>query len=161
MLYITLLQGTPAAEDHCGRVLGLHLHPSRPDLLYAADSSFGLLEINILSKEVNILVPQRQEDEDTPFINFSNDLVVLENGSIFFTDSSKKFLRRDVILEVYEGRPNGQLLHYEPSLNRAHVVLDGLHLPNGLCLSHDNTTLLFAETSRARIMRYHLKDFGN
>lgn len=134
-------------------MLGLHLHPTNPDILFAADSSFGLLEINVRSKQVEILVPHRQADEDTPFINFSNNLVVLANGSIFFTDSSKKFLRRDVILDVYEGRPNGQLLHYDPTLKRTHVILDGIHLANGLCLTLDNTALLFAETSRARILR--------
>ena len=110
--------------------------------------------MNIISKEVEILVPQRQVNEDIPFINFCNNLVVLANGSIFFTDSSKKFVHRDVLLEVYEGGANGQLLHYDSSLKKTHVVLDGLHFPNGLCLSHDSTALLFAETTRARILRY-------
>ena len=152
---IVRLSGSPAAEDHCGRVLGLHCHPSRSDILYAADSSFGLLEMNIVSKEVKVLVPQRYTDDngDTPFINFSNDLVVLANGSIFFTDSSKKYSRLNVFLEVFEGRPNGQLVHYNPVTRRAHVVVSELHFPNGMCLSHDGTALLITETTRARILR--------
>ena len=84
-------QGSPEAEDRCGRILGLHLHPTDPDILFAADSSFGLLQINVSSRQVEILVTQgRINDEEVPFINFSNDLVALDNGSIFFTDSSKK-----------------------------------------------------------------------
>jgi hypothetical protein len=146
--------GTPDAEDHCGRILGLHLHPSSPHLLYAADSSFGLLRINTLSKQVDVLVPRGLVDDgEVPFVNFANDLVVLDNGSVFFTDSSKKFPRRDVVLEAFEGRGNGQLLHYDPVLNRTSVAVDGVFFPNGLCLSHDGSSILFAETSRARIMR--------
>ena len=136
-------------------MLGLHLHQSSPHTLYAADSSLGLLRINTRSKQVETLVPRgRTNDGDVPFINFANDVVVLENGSVIFTDSSVKFARRNIVLEAFEGRGNGQLLIYEPSLNVTRVLLDGVFFPNGLCLTHDRSALLFAETSRARIMRY-------
>lgn len=79
--------------------------------------------------------------------------MVLANESIFFTDSSKKFPRTEVIFDVAEGRGNGQLLHYDPVMNMTHVVLDEVPFPNGMVLSHDKTALLFTETSRARIMR--------
>ena len=93
------------------------------------------------------------DEEGIPFVNFCNDLVVLANGSIFFTDTSKKFLRADVVLEAYEGRANGQLLHYDPIAKIAHVILSELYLPNGVCLNHNGTALLLAESSRARILR--------
>ena len=79
--------------------------------------------------------------------------MVLANGSIFFTDSSRKFRRPDVLFDIIEGRGNGQLLHFDPGPRKTHVVLDGLPFPNGMCLSHDETALLIAETTRARIMR--------
>lgn len=147
-------KGSVAAEHHCGRVLGLHFHHSNPDILYAADCAFGLLQLNINSGEVEVLVPQGQRDGENPFINFGNDLVVLSNGSIFFTDSSRKFSRHDNVLDVFEGRPNGQLLHYNPVEKRCYVVVAEMHFPNGICLSQDGEALLISETTRARIQRY-------
>lgn len=101
-----------------------------------------------------MLVPQGQRDGENPFINFGNDLVVLSNGSIFFTDSSSKFSRDDNILDVFEGRPNGQLLHYHPVEKRCYVAVSEMHFPNGICLSQDGGALLISETTRARIQRY-------
>jgi sugar lactone lactonase YvrE len=146
-----------SAEHHCGRILGLQLHPYVPGILFAADSSFGLLRVDTHSKQVETLVPRRRvNDKETPYINFPNDVVVLANGSIFFTDSSKKFSRPDVVLEVFEGGANGQLLHFDPVLRMTYVVLNNLHFPNGLCLSNDGTALLFPETTRARILRIYI-----
>ena len=136
-------------------MLGLHRHNSNPDLLYAADSRYGLLEINVRLKKVTVLVPQEQHTGgDIPFIHFSNSLAVLANGSIFFTDSSTKFKIHDSIFDVLEGRANGQLLHYNPAEKKVHVVSRDLHFPNGICLSYDGKSLLIAELSRARILRY-------
>lgn len=150
----SLSTGSVEAEHHCGRVLGLHFHHSNPYILYAADCAFGLLQLNINSGEVEVLVPQGQRDGENPFINFGNDLVVLSNGSIFFTDSSRKFSRYDNILDVFEGRPNGQLLHYHPGEKRCYVAVAEMHFPNGICLSQDGGALLISETTRARIQRY-------
>ena len=148
------LKGSVEAESHCGRVLGLHFHHSNPDILYAADCAFGLLQLNINSGEVEVLVPQGQRDGENPFINFGNDLVVLSNGSIFFTDSSRKFSRLDNVLDVFEGRPNGQLLHYNPVEKRCYIAVAEMHFPNGICLSQDGEALLISETTRTRIQRY-------
>ena len=149
-----IVLGTPAAEHYCGRILGLHRHPTTSGVLYAADSSFGLIKINTHLKQVETLVPRgRVDEEGTPFVNFCNDLAVLANGSIFFTDSSKKFPRTDVVLEAYEGRANGQLLHYDPTTKITHVVLSELYFPNGVSLNRDSTALLIVECSRARILR--------
>ena len=150
-----LVSGSATAFNHSGRILGLHFHNSNPDLLYAADCQFGLIEINIQLKTVKVLVPQDQHDnEDVPFIHLSNSLAVLPNGSIFFTDSSSKFKVNDSIFDILEGRGNGQLLHYNPAEEKVHIVSSGLHFPNGICLSHDANSLLISELSRARILRY-------
>ena len=88
-----------------------------------------------------------------PAINFGNDLLVLPNGSVFFTDSTTKFSRHDSIFDIFEGRPNGQLLHYNPVEGVCHLVVAEMYFPNGICLSSDGQALLIAETSRARIRR--------
>ncbi len=143
-------------EERCGRILGMDFHKERDSELYAIDSSHGLLKVNVDTGEVAVLVPTMQRDGHVPFINFVNDVVVLRNGSIFFSDSSKKFARKENRLEVVESQPNGQLLHYNPHDGSVVVVLDGLFFPNGICTGDDENVLLISETTRARILRYML-----
>lgn len=139
-------------EEWCGRVLGVDFHKERHNELYAMDSSHGLLKVNVDTGEVDILIPINQEG-NVPILNFPNDLVVLHNGSVFFTDSSKKFNRKENRLDVLEGRGNGQLVHYNPTDGSVSVVLDGLHFPNGICVGGHDDILLISETTRARIVR--------
>ena len=142
-------------EQECGRVLGMEFNPLNPSELYAVDCSLGLLKINVETKEIKNLLPTTQNNEEnTIFCNFVNDLTVLENGSVFFTDSSKKFKRSKNKLEFAESRPNGGLFQYNPHSNLISFVADGLYFPNGICVNHDRDSILFAESTRARIMRY-------
>lgn len=141
-------------EERCGRILGLDFHKERSNELYAIDSSHGLLKVNVDTGEVEVLVTSRQRNGVAPFVNFVNDVVVLQNGSVFFSDSSTKFSRRENKLEAVEGAANGQLLHYNPIDSSVSVVLDGLHFPNGICTGENEESLLISETTRARILRY-------
>ena len=77
----------------------------------------------------------------------------MNNGSIFFTDSSSKFSRDMLIMEVYEGRPNGKLVHYNPVDRSLSVVIPKLHFANGLSQSPNDEFLVIVETTRARILR--------
>ena len=143
----------PGNEKLCGRPLGLHFNPNNEDELYVSDSSIGLIKVNIKSKEVVTLVPANSVVGDRRILNFPNDLVVLANGTIFYTDSSKKFSRDQNRHDFFESRANGELLYYNPSDESYGVLKDGLFFPNGICLTHDNHALLIAETTRARIIR--------
>ena len=122
-----------------------------PDQLYVIDSSLGLLQVNIRTHTKRTLLSKK--NSPVP-INFLNDLIQLPNGSLLITDSSLKFSRHDVILEGLESGPNGQLLLYEPADGSLHVLVSGLHFPNGLCSAGDGQSTLLAETTRARVLRY-------
>ena len=148
------LPGSSKAEQHCGRALGMHFDPHSPDELYTVDSSRGLTKVNVHTGEVRLLVPSHDTTGKFPYMNFENDLVVLPNGSVFFTDSSKKFGRVQNRMEVLECRANGQLLHYNPTDNSVEVIAEDLFFPNGICISHDGQSLLVVELTRARILRY-------
>ena len=147
------ITGTEDAEEQCGRVLGLQFHHDNTHELYALDGSNGLVKINVDTKEIHTLFQTRRLDGSVPFTKFVNDLAVLPNGSIFFTDSSKKFSRRENRMEVLECRANGQLLHYNPTDSSVHVAGDGIHFANGICPSTNGDSLLICETTMARIMR--------
>ena len=145
--------GTLEAERLCGRPLGMHFDPNNSDELYVADSSIGLLRVNVKLGNVETLVPVNSTLGRRRILNFPNDLVVLVNGSVFYTDSSLKFTRQQNRLEFLESRAHGELLYYNPDGSYG-VLKSGLFFPNGICLTHDESAVLIAETSRARILRY-------
>ena len=145
--------GSVEGEKLCGRPLGMHFDPNNSDELYVADSSVGLIKVNIKSRDVKVLVPVNSTFGGRTILNFPNDLVVLANGSVFFTDSSRKFTRYQNRLEFFESRAHGELLYYNPDGSYG-VLRSGLFFPNGICLTHDKSALLIAETTRARILRY-------
>jgi len=118
--------------------------------MYVSDTIMGLLKVNIKSKKREVLI-----DANNPLLplKFLNDLVELPNGTVLVTDSSVKFSRHDNILDFMESRANGQLLAYEPEDGSIRVVLKDLFFPNGICLHHDRQSVVFAETSRSRILR--------
>ena len=138
-------------EDRCGRPLGMQFRHSNRNELYVADSSIGLLKVNVYDRDKEVLV--NKSTSPVPF-TFMNDLVELPNGTLLITDSSLKFARHQNRLEALEGRAHGQLLAYEPSDGSIRVVLKDLFFPNGICLEHGGESVLFAETTRFRITRY-------
>ncbi|KAG6741334.1 hypothetical protein POTOM_054567 [Populus tomentosa] len=90
-------------------------------------------------------------------ILFANDLDIHKNGSIFFTDTSKRYDRVDHFFILLEGESTGRLLRYDPPTKTTHVVLDGLAFPNGVQLSGDQTFIVFTETTNCRLMKYWLE----
>eukprot|EP00731_Ephydatia_muelleri_P022636 Em0015g219a len=149
--------GLTSMEDKCGRPLGLHFHHSDNDLLYIADSYKGLLLGNVTSGQVKTLVDAHHPGEGILPMKLTNDVTVLSNGSVFFTDSSSKFDRTSNRMEFLEGGGNGRLLHYNPFDRTVRVAAEGLHFANGITVAPDGEHLLISETTRARILRYHLK----
>lgn len=93
--------------------------------------------------------------DDSP-ITYANSLAITGDGTVYFSDSSRKY-DRGWPYDVLEARPNGRLLAYSPQTRRTVVVKDGLYFPNGLTLSPDGAFLLVNETTRLRIARYWLK----
>ncbi|KAK9942781.1 hypothetical protein M0R45_008429 [Rubus argutus] len=137
-------------EKKCGRPLGLRFDKDGGNL-YIADAYYGLL---VVGPEGGLATPLSTHDVEGNPILFANDLDIHTNGSIFFTDTSKRYNRVDHFLILLEGEATGRLLRYDPPTKTTHVVLDGLAFPNGLQLSHDQTFLLFTETTNCRLMKY-------
>ncbi len=137
-------------EEMCGRPLGMTFNSQNEDELYVADSSLGLLKVNVKTKSLETLIPR---NSSSVRVNFLNDIVQLPNGSFLISDSSLRFSRHDNQLEALECGGNGQLIRYEPQDGSVHVVLSQLHFPNGLCLNEDRQSVMVVETTRARILR--------
>lgn len=119
--------------------------------LIVADGLKGLLmvtpagEVSVLTNSVN----------GTP-INLANDLDIAADGTIYFTDSSRKFSYNKAMLDFYEHRPNGSLLAYNPKTEKTTLLLADLYFPNGVAINLDQSFVLVCETWRYRIIRYWL-----
>ncbi|KAJ6377763.1 hypothetical protein OIU78_028060 [Salix suchowensis] len=133
-------------EKLCGRPLGLRFHKESGNL-YIADAYYGLL---VVGPEGGLATPLATHVRGDPIL-FANDLDIHKNGSIFFTDTSKRYDRVDHFFILLEGESTGRLLRYDPPTKTTHIVLDGLAFPNGVQLSKDQTFLVFTETTNCRL----------
>jgi sugar lactone lactonase YvrE len=132
-----------------GEPLGLEF--AADGSLVVADAILGLISID-RSGRITTLTTQA---EGSP-INFADDLAIASDGKIYFSDASKKYSNMESFADLFEHRPNGRLLVYDPVTSETRLLLDELYFPNGVALSPDESCLLFSETSMYRICRYWL-----
>ncbi|KAM7258249.1 hypothetical protein ACFE04_013990 [Oxalis oulophora] len=136
-------------EQDCGRPLGLRFDKKNGNL-YIADAYYGLL---VVGNEGGVATPLATHVAAGDPILFANDLDIHANGSIFFTDTSKRYNRVNHFFTLLEGENTGRLLRYDPPTKETHIVLDGLAFPNGVQLSKDQKVVLFTETTNCRLMK--------
>ncbi|XP_060885819.1 adipocyte plasma membrane-associated protein [Labrus mixtus] len=142
-------------EPVCGRPHGVRL--DRRGQLIVADSYFGLHSVDPETKEKTLLLANSQGADSVPFAFLNGLEVSSQTGVIYFTDSSSRWGRRHVKLEVIELNRLGHLLSFDPRTQSVKVLLDSLYMPNGIALSPDENFLLLAETSVGRVLRFWLK----
>lgn len=144
--------GEPATITSTGgRPLGLELAP--PALgggLIVCDAHRGLLRVSPRG-EVTVLVDRFAGQ---PLL-FTNNAAVGADGTIYFTDSSRRFSVDRYKLDLLEHGGTGRLFAHRPD-GRTELLLDGLHFANGVALGPDEDYLLVAETARYRIVRVWL-----
>ncbi|XP_053718184.1 adipocyte plasma membrane-associated protein [Synchiropus splendidus] len=142
-------------EPVCGRPHGVRL--DRHGQLIVADSYIGLHSVNPETGDKTLLLPNSKGADGVPFAFLNGLEISSEDGTIYFTDSSSRWGRRHVKLEVIELNRLGRLLAFDPQTGSVKVLLDSLYMPNGIALSPDESFLLLAETSIGRILRVWLK----
>uniref|UniRef100_A0A3P8TR53 Zgc:194209 n=1 Tax=Amphiprion percula TaxID=161767 RepID=A0A3P8TR53_AMPPE len=142
-------------EPVCGRPHGVRL--DRHGQLIVADSYLGLHSVDPRTGEKTLLVANAEGADGVPFAFLNGLEICPETGIIYFTDSSSRWGRRHVKLEVIELNRLGRLLSYDPRTGSVKVLLDSLYMPNGIVLSPDQSFLLLAETSIGRVLRFWLK----
>ncbi|XP_071776699.2 adipocyte plasma membrane-associated protein [Centroberyx gerrardi] len=142
-------------EPVCGRPHGVRLD-SKGQLI-VADSYLGLHSVNPKTGHKTLLLANSQGADGIPFAFLNGLEISSQTGIVYFTDSSSRWGRRHVKLEVIELNSLGRLLSYDPESGQVRVLLDSLYMPNGIALSPDEHFLLLAETSIGRILRYWLQ----
>jgi sugar lactone lactonase YvrE len=88
---------------------------------------------------------------------FVDDVSIASDGKIYFSDASQRHAYGSDIIEVFERRPSGRLMVYNPRDKSLAVLMDNLYFANGVALSQDEAFVLINETFDHRIMRYWLK----
>ena len=138
------------ADTH-GRPLGLIFDQSGN--LIVADAIKGLLSVDKLGG-VKVLAPQADGEK----FGCLNDLDVGADGTIYFTEASKKFPMSQFTNDLLEHQPNGRLMALNPQTLRPRTLLRDLYFANGVAVSPDQSFVLVAETGKYRIRRVWLKE---
>jgi sugar lactone lactonase YvrE len=135
--------------DTGGRPLGIE-HRDDGQLI-VCDARRGLLRVDPSSGEVEALVA---ELDGRPLL-FTNNAALHPDGSVLFTDSSRRFGIDHYKADLLEHSSTGRLLRWREG-GDVEVLLDGLSFANGVALTHDGDAVIVAETGAYRLTRYWL-----
>lgn len=135
--------------DTGGRPLGVELLGD--GRLLVCDANRGLLAVDPGSGDVEVLLG---EVDGVP-MRFCNNAAVASDGTVYFSDSSRRFGVEHYKADLLEHAGTGRLLCRRPD-GEVHVLLDGLHFSNGVALAPDESYLVVAETGAYRLTRLWL-----
>jgi sugar lactone lactonase YvrE len=142
--------------DTDGRPLGMQF--DRRGNLIVADADRGLLSIaGLLGGAPTARVTVLADSVDGQRMRLVDDLDIAADGTIWFSDASRRFDVHHWQLDALEGQPTGRLLSYAPASGQLSVHLDALRFANGVALGPDDAFVLVNETLAARITRLWLK----
>jgi sugar lactone lactonase YvrE len=139
-----------------GRVLGFEFDAD--GRMIAADALRGLLAIAAAAPHHVTVLADRMPDGDP--IRFPDAVTVARDGTIYFTDATRRFDPATVggpfeasVLDYVEHRPTGRVLAYKPG-GQVEVVADGLSFANGIVMSQDGRSLFVAESGAYRVWKF-------
>jgi ribose transport system permease protein len=144
-----------------GRPLGLAM--DREGRIVACVAGIGLVRVT-MAGAVELLTDQTDRSllsiQDDTTIRMADDLDIAPDGTVFFTDATKRYDIENWGLDLLEGRPNGRLLAWDPATKKTRTVCDNLVFPNGVCLTHDRRHLLVASTWASSILIFDLANLS-
>ena len=145
-----------------GRPLGLTFDAEQR--IVTCISGMGLVRVTLDGK-VELLADQTERSlvsvQDDTTIRMADDLDIAPDGTIYFTDATRRFDIENWGLDLLEGRPNGRLLSFDPKSRKTRTVCDYLVFPNGVCLAHDGNHLLVASTWACSILAFDLRSLSD
>ena len=91
---------------------------------------------------------------DDSRLRLADDLDIAPDGRIFFSEATIRYEMHEWPVDSLESRGNGRIICFDPATRTTRTVLKNLVFPNGICMTHDGVSFLFAETWAGRISRY-------
>ncbi len=141
--------GVDTVADTGGRPLGIEVHPDGD--LVVCDAYRGLLRVDPATGAIAVLV---DEVDGEPMLLCDNAAIAAD-GTIYFSDSSRRFTLAHWRADLMEHSGTGRLLRRDPS-GRVEVLLSGLQFANGVALAADGSFVAVAETGAYRVTRLWL-----
>jgi sugar lactone lactonase YvrE len=136
--------------DTGGRPLGIELLGD--GRLLVCDARRGLLAVDPETGAVEVLVDRVA---GAP-MRFCNNAAVAADGTVYFSDSSRRFGIDHWRGDLLEHSGTGRLLRRDPD-GAVAVLLDGLQFANGVALAADESFVAVAESGAYRITRLWLQ----
>ena len=139
-----------------GRPLGIAFDNQQN--LWVANAYLGLQKVDITGKVTLALT-----SADGVAIRYADDLAILDNGKIYFSDASTKFPADQAgtlaasLLEIIEHAGTGRIIEFDPTNGESKVIMKGLNFANGIAAAVDDSFILVAETGSYRVWKYWLK----
>ncbi|MBN8962789.1 MAG: SMP-30/gluconolactonase/LRE family protein [Rhizobiales bacterium] len=138
-----------------GRPLGLAFDRDQNLLVCIAGMGvYGVKPDRTVFKVTDRTTRTRTRLKDDSRLYLADDLDVAPDGKIYFSEASTRYELADWALDGFEGRGNGRLICHDPATGVTKTVLKNLAFPNGICLSHDGQSVLWASTWLCQINRY-------
>ncbi|MFC4372810.1 SMP-30/gluconolactonase/LRE family protein [Nocardia halotolerans] len=132
-----------------GRPLGMHAYPDGSLLICVA--GHGILRLPAPGAELETLLG----DIDGVPLLFPSNVVGDDDGTVYFSLSSRRWPFEQWMGDILEHSGSGQLLRRDPD-GRVTVLIESLQFGNGVVLAPDRSCVLVAETGAYRITRYWL-----
>jgi ribose transport system permease protein len=141
-----------------GRPLGMAF--DRDGSLVTCIAGMGLYRVD---KQRNI-EKMTAETNRSPFsiiddsrMRLADDLDIAPDGKVYFSEATIRYGFEEWVVDALEGRGNGRIIRYDPDSGSTRTVLRNLLFANGVCVAHDNKSVLFAETWGCRVNRFWLE----
>ena len=128
--------------DTGGRPLGIEVFADG-DLL-VCDAVKGLLRVERLTGQIEVLVARGDD------LRVCNNAAIAEDGTIYFTDSSRRFDLEHWLADLIEHSGTGRLLRRSAS-GEVTTLLDDLQFANGVALAPDESYVVVAQTGSYRL----------
>ncbi len=91
---------------------------------------------------------------DDSRLRLTDDCDIAPDGRIFFSEATTRFDMASWPSDALESRPSGRIVCYDPNKKTTRTVARNLTFPNGITLSYNEQSILFAESWACRINRY-------
>ncbi len=138
-----------------GRPLGLAFDRDENLLVCVAGMGvYGVKPDRTVFKVTDRTNRTRTRLKDDSRLYLADDLDIAPDGKIYFSEATTRYELTDWALDGFEGRGNGRLIRHDPKTGETRTILKNLTFPNGVCVSHDGKSVLWASTWLCRVYRY-------
>jgi ribose transport system permease protein len=140
-----------------GRPLGMAF--DRDGCLVVCIAGMGLYRVDAHRKAQKMTAEtnrSRLSVIDDSRMRLADDLDIAPDGKVYFSEATIRYGFEEWVVDALEGRGNGRIICFDPATGVTRTIIRNLLFANGVCMAHDNKSVLFAETWGCRISRYWL-----